>query len=825
MKDPGDFTGVRQRWRIFHRPGALLCIVLLAAAIPSFAEWRSAGAVTSAHVIPNGVELEAGRARIRITAISNSILRVRVAPDGKFPDDFSWAVLPGSGKTIATTLKETESGWELMTGSVTVRIRKSPPGIAFLDSAGHVLSEDDPDHPMAWDGARIRVWKTMPAKEHFYGLGDKAGSFDHRGHVYSLWNSDTVFWQESTDPLYKSIPFFLAAQPGAAYGVFFDNTYRSSFDFGKELPGAYSFGAEGGELNYYFLAGPQPKQVLEEYAGLTGRMPLPPLWALGYQQCRWSYYPEERVRELARTFREKKIPADVIYLDIDYMDGYRPFTIDAKNFPHFGEMIADLARQGFKVVSILDPGIKKDPGYFAYDQGMAGDEFIHNPDGSLFEGEVWPGLCVFPDFARAATRQWWGGLYRELVQKGVRGFWNDMNEPAVFNQPDKTMRVDAVDHAEGRTLDQRAFHNVYGMEMARATFEGLQKLRPDERPFVLTRAAYAGAQRYAAAWTGDNTSSWNHMKISVRMLLNLGLSGYGFVGDDIGGFTGSPTPELLTRWMELGAFNPIYRNHTQKSTADQEPWVHGPEQEAIRRRYIELRYRLLPYLYTSFEEASRDGLPVMRPLFLEYPEEEGLYTNDQEFLLGRDILVAPKLMEMLDAYPVLLPGGAESNWYDYWTGQKFAGGESLSVKPALDTLPLYVRGGAILPQESVVQNTDEKPQGPLELRVYPGTDCRGSEYLDDGKSYGFTKGAYLRVQYNCRAANGSLTITAAAREGSYAPWWTSVKLEIFGTEKTPKEIRAGGHGITGWTYDAQQKAVTLTIPDAASGWEVVVDYQ
>ncbi|MGH9704963.1 MAG: glycoside hydrolase family 31 protein [Candidatus Acidiferrales bacterium] len=796
----------------------------MAAAVPALAEWHSAGAITSARAIPNGAEFQAGSARIRITAIDTAIVRVSVAPDGKFRDDFSWAVLPDARKATRTTLKETDSGWELSAGSIVVRIRKSPAGIAFVDSTGSVLAEDDPDHPMAWDGARLRVWKTLPEKEHFYGLGDKAGSFDHRGRSYTLWNFDNYFWQESSDPLYKSIPFFLAAQPGEAYGIFFDNTYRSSFDFGQEMPDVYSFGAEGGELNYYFLAGPQPKQVLQEYADLTGRMPLPPLWTLGYQQSRYSYFPESRVRELARTFREKKIPADVIYLDIDYLDGFRSFTIDRNKFPHFEAMIADLAQQGFKVVTIIDPGIKKDPGYFVYDQGMERDAFIHNPDGALFEGEVWPKISVFPDFAGVATREWWGGLYQGLVRMGVRGFWNDMNEPAVFHQPGKTMRADAVDHVDRRTIDQRQFHNLYGMQMARGTFEGLRKLKPDERPFVLTRAAYAGAQRYAATWTGDNTSSWNHMRISVRTLLNLGLSGYAFVGDDIGGFIGSPTPELLTRWMELGALNPIYRNHTEKGTADQEPWVHGPEQEAIRRRYIELRYRLLPYLYTSFEQASRDGLPIMRPLFLEFPEEEDLYTNDQEFLLGRDILVAPKLMEKLDAFPVVLPGSAASSWYDYWTGQKFAGGESLSVNPELDLLPLYVRGGAFLPEQSVVQNTEEKPDGQLVLRVYPGGDCHGSEYLDDGKSYGYRKGAYFRVKFGCKATDGSVVITASSREGSFSPWWNSIELEIFGAEKKPSEVYVGGKTTTEWTYDAQHKAVTLTIPDSASGWEVAVAY-
>src|SRR3989442_1545840 len=533
---------------------------------------------------------------------------------------------------------------------------------------------------MAWEGGEVRVWKSMPADEYYYGLGDKAGPMNRRNQAFTMWNTDAFGWQEATDPLYKSIPFFLALRGGVAHGVFFDNTYRSSFDFGKESEAFYSFGAEGGELNYYFFYGPRPKQVLEEFTALTGRAPLPPLWALGYQQCRYSYYPESRVREVARTFREKRIPADVIYLDIDYQDGNRPFTIDRKVFPNFEGMIRDLGAQGFKVVAITDLHIKKEPGYAPYDSGIAGDHFVKNPDGSLYVGVVWPGESVFPEFTRKQSREWWGALYKDFASMGIGGFWNDMYEPAIFQRADKTMPLDTRHRLHGGiTLDHRAIHNVYGMQNVRATYEGLLQLRPNERPFVLTRAAYAGTQRYAASWTGDNTSSWNHLRLSVPNLLSLGISGYAFVGDDIGGYDRSPPADLLTRWIELGAFNPIYRNHTAKGTADQEPWVHGPEHEAIRRRYIELRYQLMPYIYGSMEETTRTGIPLMRPIFVEYPEAKEFYGEEREFLFGRDLLVAPQVVEMLDAYEVKLPPG---HWYRSLAGTKFPLRKPLGGPPA-----------------------------------------------------------------------------------------------------------------------------------------------
>jgi alpha-glucosidase len=421
-----------------------------------------------------------------------------------------------------------------------------------------------------------------------------------------MWNYDAFGWQESSDPLYKDIPFFVALRSGAVYGIFFDNTWHTNFDFGKASPGSYSFSSDGGELNYYFFFGPDPKNVIQEYTNLTGKPPLPPLWALGYQQSRASYPTEARVREIARTFREKKIPLDAIYLDIDYQLAYRPFTSDPKKFPNFQGMIGDLRKQGIKTVVITDLHIAKQPGYAPYVSGVQGDHFVKNPDGSTFVGSVWPGDSVFPEFTRASTRAWWGTLYQDFLAQGVAGIWNDMNEPALFLREDKTMPLDIVHRLDsGRSTTHREVHNIYGMLNARATYEGLRRLRPDERPFVLGRATYAGGQRYFFSWTGDTTSSWSHMELSVPTLLSLGISGFPFVGDDISGFWGYPSPELVDRWMELGVFNPMYRNHSAEPPPIQgpdpnagktippppprEPWVDGPQHESIRKKYIELR--------------------------------------------------------------------------------------------------------------------------------------------------------------------------------------------------------------------------------------------
>jgi alpha-glucosidase len=405
---------------------------------------------------------------------------------------------------------------------------------------------------------------------------------------------------------------------------------------------------------------------------------------------------------------------------------------------------------------------------------------------------------------------------------GVSGFWNDMNEPSVFLTPSKTMPLDNAHRTDdGAKHPHAEIHNVFGMENVRATYDGLRKLQGEERPFVLTRAAYAGAQRYAATWTGDNSSTWNHLAMSTPQLLSMGISGYGMVGDDIGGFAGTPTADLLTRWFEVGAFNPIYRDHTAKGTGDQEPWVHGPEQEAIRRRYIEERYRLLPYIYTGMEEMSRTGIPLMRALYLEYPKLPEAAADDKDFLFGRDFFVAPVTTEMLDAKEVHLPPG---DWFDYWSAEKHSSGQPIVLNPALDQMPVYVRAGAIVPMQELVQYTGQTPNGPLKLRVYPGPDCGGSLYEDDGHTYAYQKGEVLRMKYSCDARDGGVTVSAKIEKSGYKPWWSGTEVRVFGAASLPKSVKIDDNEIHGWSFDEKTHAVTLTVEDGLKDWTVEISY-
>jgi alpha-glucosidase len=802
--------------------------------------------VTSVRKLPDGLEITSGKAVMRITAVRDDVLRVRISRDGTFGSDDSWAVVPATEESKVTVHPIGGSGVAgFSTAALVVRVEKSPLRLVIEDKDGQVLSEDAPGSPATFTNTAFRVTKKSPVDEHYYGLGDKPGPLDRRGTAWSMWNTDAYAWQESSNELYKDIPFFLALRRGVSYGIFLDNTWRSSFDFDLSDKSAISFGAENGPLDYYFIYGPSPKQVIANYTQLTGHTPLPPMWTLGFQQSRYTYMPESRLLEVAKTFRDKQIPLDAIWLDIGFQEKNRPFTVDTAKFPTFTDMVAQLTQEKVHTIAITDLHIAKvlDAGYAPYNSGMAADAFVKNPDGSVFSGVVWPGPAVFPDFTREAACQWWGGLYKDFyVDRGVSGFWNDMNEPSVFNGPLKTMpldvqhRIDRTGHPS-RVATHAEIHNIYGMQNSRCTEEGLLALKPDQRPFVMTRATYAGGQRYAATWTGDNSSTWNHMRISVPQLLSMGVSGYTMVGDDIGGYKGTPQPDLLTKWLELGAFNPIDRDHTEEGSADQEPWANGPEHEAIAKRYIETRYRLMPYLYTAAEEASRTGDPIMRPLFLEFPR--GVETVGDEFLFGAALLVAPQPYETLDEYEVTFPAGSE--WFDYWTGKRIEfekpdpnGGPNvvptvnhgLRIKPQLDTLPVFARAGSIIPQQPLVQSTGETPQGALELRVYPpassGTDCAGSLYLDDGKTFAYRKGAFLRESYSCQTSATSTTVKIAAHEGSYSPWWQQAEVVIYGATHAARSVEVNGAAVEDARYDAASGTVRVTIPDVATGTEVRV---
>lgn len=807
------------RWR------ASWALALLLAVCSAHAQgWRHLGTVEAVRSTPDGVQLAAGQARVRIHAFAGGVLRIRVAPEGRFASGPSWAIAQAP-RAVPIELLERGDALEARAGPLTARIRRSPLSIEILDAQGRVLVADAPELPTAWQGTHVRTWKRMPADERYYGLGDKPGPIDRRGRAFVNWNTDAYAWQGHSDPLYKSIPFVLALRSdGFAWGLFLDSPHRSHFDFGKESDTRFSFGGDGGELDYYVIAGPTPAQVIERYTALTGRTPLPPKWALGFQQSRYSYASEAQVREIARTLRERRIPADAIYLDIDYQQGHAPFTVDRAKFPAFERMIADLRRDGLRTVLITDLHIKRDPGkgYAPYDQGMAQDVFVRSADGSVYVGPVWPGESVFPDFTLSRVRRWWGGLYRDFVRAGAAGFWNDMNEPSVFNVPGNTMPPD-VRHRldDGAVLDHRAVHNVYGMQNARATYEGLLALKPDTRPFVLTRAAYAGTQRYAATWTGDNTASWHHLSMSTATLLSLGLSGYMLAGDDVGGFIGSPDPELLTRWYQLGAFNPVFRSHAATDTRPHEAWVDGPEHEARRREAIELRYRLLPYLYTLAEENARTGLPILRPVFLHDPQAEAFHGEGRSFLFGRDLFVAPVVTEAVDPHRIALPPG---RWYDFRSGRRMQEAK-LVLDPRPRDTPIYARAGAIVTMQPLVQHTGETPKGPLELRVYlpdAGQPCDGALYDDDGESFAYRSGAYLRVRFTCAVDAGGIRVAANIEHARFRPWWRDAELMLVGLTRAPAAVRLDGRALQDWRYDEAARTLRVPVAHARRDWTLTV---
>jgi alpha-glucosidase len=799
--------------------------------------------LTSIKTLPYGIEVCAGKSLLRVEALRDDVLRVRVAEDGIFAEDASWAVLPQARThRVNVTSQSDESSVGFRTTELMLKIDRSSSRLTISDLQDHILQSDALGWPVEFHGSSYRIYKQMPEAEHYFGLGDKAGSLDRRDQSFSLWNTDYFRFQESDDPIYKSIPFFLTLNEGRSIGILLDSTWRSSFDFGQSVRDVYSFGAEGGSPDYYLIYGPEPRRVVETYAWLTGTPPLPPLWAFGYQQSRFSYETEARVREIANHLRADKIPSDAIYLDIDFQQDHRPFTVDTQSFPHFGQMIADLRQQEFHVVAITDLHIADLPssGYLPYDSGVSGNHFVKNADGSLYVGEVWPGPSVFPDFTQKSSRDWWGTLYKPLVAEGISGFWNDMNEPSIFKVASKTMPL-SVQHRidepgfQSRVAAHLEIHNVYGMENSRATYEGLLKLDAIHRPFVLTRATYAGGQRYAATWTGDNTSSWNHLRLTTPMILNLGLSGFGMTGADVGGFIGTPKPELLTKWVEIAAFQPIDRNHTNKGSGNKEPWVYGPEQESIQRRYIEERYRLLPYLYTTAEEMSRTGLPILRPLFLEFPKVtiDGAPLDvsvGNQFLVGSALLVAPPpFPEQPDDYFAVLPG---TQWFDYWTGavisQNFfdqtMAALRVPIHPTLETLPVYVRGGAIVPMQPLVQSTSERPEGPLMLRVFPGADCRGALYLDDGSTFAYRNGEFLRLHFSCDKTARGWAVKIGSHEGQYKPWWNTIQITLFAWEAPDGLTSVQGKAVAAIPrVNSERHSITVEVPDTEAGETVDFD--
>ncbi len=759
------------------------------------------GGLVSHQVVGQAIDLICQHGVLRLEILAGDLIRIRLhsTVSRDLPPLFSYALDPeAEWPSVPFEVGEDTGAVVIRTGQLMCRVQRSPCRLGFFDAQGQPLSEDAAG--LGFRGRGAFCTRRLAEGEALYGLGEKAFALNLRGRVLEVWNTDPETYLPGTDPIHLCIPMLVGLREGRAYGFFFDNPGRARLDLGQSRQDQLHYEVDTGELCAYFFGGATVHAVLERYTQLTGRMPLPPRWMLGYHQSRWSYYPEQQVRALAAEFRRRRIPCDVIHLDIHYMDGYRIFTWNRDRFPDPPRLLAELQEQGFRVITIIDPGVKVDPGYAVHDAGLARNTFCRLADGSPFQGPVWPGECYFPDFTDPEVRAWWGDLYRPLLEAGVAGFWNDMNEPAIFGG---TMPATVRHGCEGRGAAHGEIHNVYGLQMARASDEGLRRLCPDDRVPVISRSGYAGLQRHALVWTGDNHSTWAHLRLGVSMCLNLGLSGVAFCGPDIGGFAGDCDGELLARWTQVGALTPFFRNHSALGTRPQEPWAFGEPCESICRRWIELRYELLPYLYTTAWQAAQSGLPMMRPLALAFPEDWRTYNLDDQFLLGDALLAALVGFPGQRSRGVYLPGGP---WFDFWTGQQL-GGEVIADAP-LEQMPLYVRAGSVLPLGPVLQHTGEWPSAveALHLHIYPG---QGESWLyeDDGHSLAYRSGEFQVTRFRCSAGGDSLAVEREV-QGPFNPGYDRFEVTIHGLEAAPRQVLVDGQPVD-LAFDTEASTVHL----------------
>ena len=674
------------------------------------------GKLQAAHPIPQGARFEFERAKLEALFLDQDVLRI-TWDNGPLP--VPYAIAPEEWPGAQTHLREMPHGWVL--ASDQFRLEVSGEGaLRFFDVAGEMIRED---LPPAFQGQAHSLRTHLPTQAHLYGLGERAAGLNLRPGRYRLWNRDPGgSYAPGADPLYICIPAYICLHPAGSYLIFFENSFEGEAIFEVQAEIHFS----GGALRYYLIPG-SPAHAISRYARLTGKPPLPPRWALGFHQSRWSYADETQVQEILCRSDELGLPLSAIHLDIDYMDAFRVFTVNRRRFPNLRVLAEEAASHGVRLVTILDPGVKVDRGYRLYREGLQRDAFCRLPDGRPARAVVWPGWSLFPDFSAPQVRAWWASQYRGLLRQGIAGIWHDMNEPSSFTAWGEPTLPLSTQHAlEGQGGDHTQAHNLYGLLMNRAGFEALRAARPDRRPFLLSRSGWAGAQRYAWFWTGDIESSWDALKLSLTTMLGMSLSGLPFVGTDIGGFSGNPSPELMVRWFQMAALTPFFRVHSARGTTRRELWTfEQPWREALRKA-LELRYGLMPYLYTLAWQASHQGLPLMRPLFWADPANETLWEIENEFLLGENLLVAPCLQPGQKQRSVHLPAGT---WIDFWDGEAHEGPGAITLDTPLNRVPMLVRSGVILPME---QN------GLLALHVFAVPDTSGTSllYSDAGDGYG-----------------------------------------------------------------------------------------
>lgn len=787
------------------------------------------------------LRLRAGSATVEVTALAPDLFRIGLFPHGRPVQYSSEAVISQHWDAGPVTFQEEEGKMTLATSAALAHLSLDPLRIGFTDHAGRAFATDDPTLGMGWFslpeqapsidlpnvvgelGMPTRVYKRHPAGAAYFGCGERTDTLNKAGTHQLFWNVDPPPGQTILqNNLYISIPFTLVLADGQAWGLFLDNPTRVEFDLACEHPDCSWFGAACGDLVYYVFCGPGLQDVLTRYTDLTGRTPLPPLWALGNGQSRFSYETAEEVRAIARTFRERDIPCDTLYLDIDALDGYRVFTWNRTGFPDPEGLLIELREMGFHVVGIVDAGVKVDENYQVYAEGRDRNLYCKTLQGDDYQNAVWPGICAFPDFTNPEVREWWGEQHRALLDVGVAGIWSDMNEPAFFIPLHSTMPSDVVHPGGGKPRLHIQVHNAYGSLMVQATREGLRRLQPEQRPFIISRAGYAGVQRHALIWTGDNSASWEHLAMSLPQLLNLGLSGVSWAGVDIGGFYGDTSGELLARWTEFGIFQPFCRNHSEKQSRRQEPWLFGSAYEEVVRSMLKLRQRLIPYLYTLFAECNRTGEPMLRPLFWAYPEDPFACKVDDQALCGDALLVAPVTRPGAEYRHVYLPAGT---WFHFWSGTRIEGPAHILAHAPLGQPALYIRANTAIPLWPAMNYVGEASVDPLTLLIYPAVGrAQATLYEDAGDSYEQERGIYARRSITCEVENSALRVTISEQEGTFVPTRRYLRLELREVPTAPEAVLLGEIPLT-WHYDQAQRYLAIDLDGLPSVEEVAVIVQ
>jgi alpha-glucosidase len=758
---------------------AALCLVSLAAMVPATVSAANLGPVTAYENTAHGIAGQTATVQFSVDVYSPHVIRVRVTPNST-QRHVGYALTTDEPPEFSQfSVSVAEPIVTVKTANVTAEVELRPDlRIMFRDAGGQVINEDLPGKELGITlvGDKITVYKRLQADERFIGMGEQLGNLDRRGAVITLRNTDNYRYDDPKVPMYVSIPFFMGLHHGKIYGLFFNNSYRSVFNFGASNRRFASFSFDGGALDQFFIHDASVGKILEHYTSLTGRMPLPPRWSIGYQQSRCSYYPESQVMFIANTFRAKQIPLDGIVLDADYLHEYQPFRINRERFPDMRRLADTLRGMNIELTASVNPGIAIDDSYEQYKSGLAANVFLRHADGELWIADIAPNTNHFVDFSDPRGRHWWIDNMKLYQDLGIHGLWNDMNEPAIDGQamPDNVMF-----DFDGQKTSALEAQNYYGMLMARAAYESAEKYGGNRRPFVLSRSGFAGIQRYAAVWSGDNQAKDEHILLGVLLINQMGLSGVPFTGPDLGGYIGDGNKDLYRRWVEVGVFAPYLRNHRGQYTAANEPWAYGEEAEAISKTYIEFRYQLMPYLYSTFYEAAETGMPVSRSLSIDYSFDANVYSQlfQHEFLFGPGLLVNP-MTSQEQRKSTYLPRGV---WYDIFTDEPLDGGRTVSAEYAGHRLPIFAKASSIIPMQRKVQSTRDDPGPVLYVHVFNGTERSEFVYYDDdGETLNYRKGQFRKRTITFDPATRELAFSRP--DGSYPSPFRRIQVVLHGFE-------------------------------------------